>query len=92
MIMKLFCVFDAKGAFYTPPFPEIREETAIRKFSDSVNDPRPGNNWASHPEDYSLFYVGEFDDSTATFKPCTAVALVTAAAVKTFREKMEVVN
>lgn len=40
---------------------------AIRSFGDEVNRKDPNNNIANHPEDFDLFYLGEFDDSTGEF-------------------------
>ena len=62
MKMKLVSVYDAKAQVFTPPmaFPTIG--FAERSFVDAVNDPQSQYN--KHPEDYTLFRVGEFDDQT----------------------------
>lgn len=86
MITKMFSVFDVKAACYGQPFFMPREEMAVRAFADGVNEDRnPNNNWAKHPEDFTLFLVGEFDDELAQLKSVQPRPLVTAAAVRAVR-------
>lgn len=89
MITKMFSVFDSKAAFFGNPFYEQREESAIRTFGDAVNDPNPKNMWNAHPEDYSLFYVGEFDSDTGEILPTVPKNLVTASALKSYASGTE---
>lgn len=62
MKTQLFCVYDSKAAFYGRPFHAINHDVALRTARDLANDPRGEVN--KHPEDYSLFHIGEFDDQT----------------------------
>ena len=65
MKLKIFTVFDsAAGAFLQPFFMQARGQ-AIRTFSDAVNNPE--HQFYKHPQDYTLFYLGEFDDEHGTF-------------------------
>ena len=59
MKLKIFSVFDSKAAFFTSLWTEQREASAIRGFSDAVNNPDPNNGFRKHPEDYSLFLIGD---------------------------------
>lgn len=61
MKMMLFSVFDAKTEAYMPPFVARAKGEAIRSFGDACKD---GNRFLAHRGDYSLVYVGEFDDQT----------------------------
>lgn len=89
MIVKVFAVFDSKAAFFGQPFFDQKEGSAIRNFSDAVNDSsNPNNMWFKHPEDFSLFVVGEFDNLTGELIPSTPKNLVTASAVYSIKEKM----
>lgn len=82
MIVKIFAVFDSKAAFFGRPFSEQMEASAIRGFRDAVNDgSNPANLWHNHPEDFSLFMIGEFDDSTGELIPCIPKSLITASAI-----------
>lgn len=83
----LYSVFDAKTAVFGFPFVAMRDEAAIRAFSDSVNDvSNPNNNWNRHPEDFSLFRVGLMDDETGVLVPQPPVSLVTASALFAVRQ------
>jgi hypothetical protein len=62
MIMKMFSIFDAKAETFMPPFCVHSVGIAKRDFSDAVNDGKSFVN--KHPEDYSLFEIGTYDDQT----------------------------
>lgn len=65
MICGIFSVFDAAVKAYLPPFFARSKGEAIRSFSDAVNT--EGHQFKKHSGDYSLWYLGEFDDSNAGF-------------------------
>lgn len=65
MITKLFSVYDSKSEAYMQPFHAPSKGAAIRSFSDCLSD--PSHPFAKHPGDYSLFELGSYDDSTASF-------------------------
>lgn len=66
MILQCFSIFDSKAAAFAPPFFMARPELALRAFRDLAAD--PAASIAKHPEDYSLYLVGEFDDATGMLK------------------------
>lgn len=61
MILKAFAVFDCKALAYMTPWFCRTSGEALRLFKDIVNDGK--SPWCLHPADYSLWYVGSFDDS-----------------------------
>lgn len=66
MLHKIFAVYDSKtGAYCAPFFLKARGE-ALRSFIDTAQ----GNDTliSKHPEDFTLFELGEYDDLTASFK------------------------
>lgn len=67
MKLKMFAVFDVKAAAYLAPFFLPTVGQAVRAFADASND--PSTMFAKHPEDYTLFHVGEFDDSSGDCAP-----------------------
>lgn len=67
MILKMFAVYDSKTEAYFPPFYNTTNAAALRDFADKVNT--PNHHWARHPEDFSLFCVGVYDDLTAVITP-----------------------
>ena len=65
MLHKVFTVFDSKiGSYCAPFFLKARGE-AIRSFVDTAQG--KDSLISSHPEDFTLFELGEFDDLNATF-------------------------
>lgn len=64
MIYTIVSVRDgASGAFGRPFFVHARAQ-AVRSFTDEVNRPAPDNEMNRHPEDFDLFFIGTFDDSS----------------------------
>jgi len=67
MIMVVVSIRDrASGCFSRPVFTQS-EGTAIRSFGDEVNRDGPDNELRKHPEDFDLYCVGAFDDSSGAF-------------------------
>ena len=63
MHMLMFSIYDEKAEIYSRPFYALTVGEAIRTFTDAVNlSDSPYNR---HPEDYTLFSVGSFDDQVA---------------------------
>ncbi len=60
MNFRIFVVFDSKARAYLPPFFLPEAGQAVRSFKDAVNDPKHA--FGQHPEDYTLFEIGTFDD------------------------------
>ena len=79
MVTRVFSVFDAKASVFGTPFFMQREAMALRAFGDLANDVK--SSICLHPEDYSLWEVGSFDDETGTLVPQKPRNLVTAAAL-----------
>lgn len=67
MNMKLFAIYDTAVGAYMRPFVMQSPGQAIRAFEDMVSD--PNHDIARHPEDYSLFIIGEFNDQTGEIVP-----------------------
>lgn len=64
MTLKIFAIYDAKTEAYHQPFFLQTKGQAIRAFSDAANDPK--TEFSRHPEDYTLFEIGEYDDQTGS--------------------------
>jgi len=64
--MKMFSIFDHKAKAYGLPFYQRQSGEAIRSFSDLANDEK--SNVCKHPEDYTLFLLGDFDESTGVME------------------------
>lgn len=84
--MKIIvAVLDHAVGAFSVPFFDSSKASALRNFSDAVNDSsNPNNMWHKHPEDYSLYFIGEFDEQKGLLIPLTHEKLVTAASVRTY--------
>lgn len=67
MIYRCFTVHDVKAEEYLPPFMVKARGEAIRMFETSANT--PDHAFYTHPEDYTLFYIGEYDGQTGQMQP-----------------------
>jgi hypothetical protein len=65
MILKVFSVYDSKVEVYFPPFMLKNKGEALRGMMELVTDGK--SNISKYPEDFTLFELGSFDDSTAKF-------------------------
>ncbi len=65
MKLVVCSVFDSKADAYMQPFYSISRGSAIRSFMDAAQD--EGHEFAKHAEDYTLFYLGEFDQQSGNF-------------------------
>jgi len=87
MQLNVYSVRDVKGNCFARPFFMARHELALRAFDSIVNNPE--TDIAKWPADFSLFYLGTFDDVSGVFVSLTAPEfLATAVSFK----KMEVPN
>lgn len=66
MIHQVFTVFDSKTEAYLPPFYEQTKGSAIRSFSEAANT--AGHQFQKYSEDFTLFHLGQYDDTSARFE------------------------
>ncbi len=66
MKTQIFVIYDNKADAYLPPWFVTTNAMAVRAFSDCVNDPK--HNFGMHPEDYTLFKIGVFDNANANIQ------------------------
>lgn len=60
--LGLCAVFDSKVGAYAPPFHVRSRGEAIRSFEDACRDDKMP--FKAHPSDFTLYYIGEFDDNS----------------------------
>lgn len=70
MIQKVFTVYDSKAEIYLKPFHMNSRGEAVRAFGDASLDEK--TQIAKHPEDFTLFEIGEFDDSNGEYRMLNA--------------------
>lgn len=65
MMHKIVAVFDHKAEAFLKPVFVQSNGAAVRSFGDGVNNPE--TEFYKHPEDYTIFALGEWDDSNGVF-------------------------
>ena len=78
MKLQIFAVFDVKAEVYSSPSFLPNRGLALRSLSDIVADPSTGI--SQHPEDYSLYKLGEFDNVSGVITPVSGVPELIARA------------
>ncbi|AXL14728.1 nonstructural protein [Microviridae sp.] len=86
MKTKAFAIYDSKTEAYLPPFFVEHAGSAIRSFTDACN--KDDHEFGKHPEDYTLFELGEYDSDTGQMSPydakkslITGIEVVTSKAI-----------
>lgn len=93
MELNAYCIVDSKGKFFNLPFFVRNVEIAKRSFSDLVRNPQ--TDIGRHPEDYTLFYVGKFDDSSGSLKGETPQSVCNGleyVGIENISDKLEVME
>mgnify|MGYP000089878766 CR=1 FL=1 len=83
MNKHLFSVYDSAAGMYLDPFVSPSQEFAIREFRRVVN--KPGHQFNEFPEDYTLFYIGEFNPENGEIAANHPLSLGVAI---TFKDQM----
>lgn len=65
MIHKVYAIKDDKVEAFQTPFLSPARGHALRMFMDATNDPK--TQFYAHPEDFALYEMGEFDDTTGVY-------------------------
>lgn len=66
MNYKVFSIRDAKAEYFTPPFFKKTHGEAERDFKTVAKDPQ--STISKFPEDFDLYYIGDYDDQTGLIK------------------------
>lgn len=72
--MMMFSLFDSVAGYWLPPTHAQSRASMIRCASDAVNS--GDGNISNHPQDFGLYYVGEFNDSTGELIPAEKPELI----------------
>lgn len=67
MNLKAFSILDTKADTFNTPFFMKTTGEAVRAFADLANDNQSMIN--KHPDDFRLFYVGDFDQELGRLVP-----------------------
>lgn len=61
--LNLYAVHDSKAGMYNRPMPSTNDQTAIRGFISNAINPESEIN--QNAQDYSLFRIGSYDESSS---------------------------
>ncbi len=67
MVMICCSIYDSKAEAWLSPMFFQAAGQGMRSFGDAINDPK--SEFGKHPEDYSLFVIGKFDQRTGNIEP-----------------------
>lgn len=65
--LKIFAIYDKKVAIYRYPHFHQNIQDAVRQFQQEVKNPQ--NPLSQYPEDFDLYQIGQFDETTANIVP-----------------------
>lgn len=89
MILKVFAIHDAKTEAYMQPFFMLNKGSALRAVTETLSDPK--HSFAKYPEDFTLFELGEYDDSNGKMLPHnTPIPIVKAIELKSSRDNSQI--
>lgn len=66
MILQICAIYDAKAQTFLQPFYARAKGEALRTFADLAND--KSSPIGQHPEDYSCFIIGEYNQLDGKLK------------------------
>ena len=95
MKLNAYSIYDTASGVYMRPFFTSADGQAMRSFKDISTD--ASHEIGKHPEDYSLWRIGLFDDNKGTLTPenpeCLATALEMVSESRQIdRQKMDDLN
>lgn len=76
MKYRIYSVYDTAAAIYQRPFVAQTDGEVTRSFSDIATS--ADHEIGKHPEDYTLFCLGTFNDGTGDIMPLPPVKIATA--------------
>lgn len=70
MKTRIYTIYDCKTEAYDKPFYSLGDGEAFRMLYRTIL--KGENNFADYPEDYTLFWIGVYDDETGSIDPASA--------------------
>lgn len=76
ILKPILTVKDRALDIYNLPFTQQTVAQAVRGFTDEVNSDPSRSGVAQHPDDYDLYLIGHYDDTTGALHPLEQLELV----------------
>ncbi|WNK14607.1 MAG: nonstructural protein [Microvirus sp.] len=83
MQLRMFCVRDRATEVYGTPMFLVTTGQAVRSFSDEVNREAADNQLYTHPDDFDLFLMGDWNNDSGEFVLCAPECVCRAKDVST---------
>lgn len=77
MQLKIYSIRDGKGEVYNTPFFQKTHGEAERTFRELANDQK--SMIFKYPDDYDLYFIGSYDDTTGVIQPLDTPHHITKA-------------
>lgn len=69
-------VRDSASGLFGRPVQAVTLAVAIRAFQQEISNPDVNNAMNSHPEDFELHHIADYDDSTGQLRPLDTPVLI----------------
>lgn len=66
MKIQIFALYDSAAQIYGQPMFILNKGYAVRGFQELANN--KSDNVGKHPADFTLFHIGEYEDTDCTIK------------------------
>lgn len=76
MKRNIYMIWDSAAAYYIGPLVHRTDQEALREFESMANN--ADTKIGQHPEDFSFYKVGNFNDSNGELVPENKICLATA--------------
>lgn len=76
MKLLMFVLKDRAADVFGQPMFSTSKGGQVRALGNEINRAAPDNQLYMHPEDFDLYYVGQYDDSGAVFESCVPELVV----------------
>lgn len=86
-MLKIYSVQDKESNTFIAPFSMQTNRDAIEGFRVVINDEK--TNYNKFPQDFALYYLGEFDEREGTYKNMTKEKIAEAIDLKALNENKE---
>lgn len=89
MKLNVFSAYDEKAQVFLQPMFLVHQQEAVRSFKDEVA--KPNSMLGRHPEDFKLYKLGSYNDSTGKLESLDVPELINNATdfVETTSKKEE---
>lgn len=87
---NIYSVYDIAAMLYQKPFVAGTHGEVTRSFADIVQDEK--HPIGQHPEDYTLYSLGTFNDATGEITPNDPEKIATALELKALHRNRELYN